>query len=198
MDTTIKPDPKFQTKIVAIHLTVTAFIALPILIIGIFIAILEPNKVAPLVLGGIFLLTQIITWVIVFPLVRLWISKLSYVIRDDRVSLYKGILTKTEQNIPFRAVTDFVLQRTLYDRWLNIGSVKIQTAGQSQSVSGYEGVMAGLLEYERWHSELRDRIKAMHGPAGPQTTGEDVGQDDLFPAMLAELQAIRKALEGRG
>ena len=178
-------------------MTVTASIALPLLIIGILIAIFEPNEQAPLVLGGIFLVTQIITWVIVFPLVRLWISKLSYVISDDRVTIYKGILTKTEQNIPFRAVTDFVLQRTLYDRWLNIGSVKIQTAGQSQTATGYEGVMAGLLEYERWHGELRDRMQAIHGPAGPQTTGADAAEDDLFPAMLAELKAIRKALEDR-
>ncbi len=179
-------------------MTATVIIGLAVLIIGVLFATLEPDKEMAFALWIIFFSSLGITWALVYPLTTLWIRNLSYVISADRVTLHKGILTKTEQNTPFRAVTDFILERTLFDRWLNIGSVKIQTAGQSQSSTGYEGVMAGLLEYERWHGELRDRMQAMHATAGPQTTGADAAEDDLFPAMLAELKAIRKALEDRG
>ena len=195
METIITPDSKFQTKNFYIHLTVTVIAASILPLISLFIAAKRPDEVVHFIFLNMFLVISIITWVIVFPLSRLWISRLSYVIRDDQVTIHKGILTKTQQNIPFRAVTDFVLERSLLDRYLGIGTIKIQTAGQGASPGGYEGTLSGLLEYERLHSELRDRMKAMHQPSGPAATGEEPGEGDVFAAMLTELQAIRKAVE---
>ena len=197
MEMKIKPDRKFQTKNFYLHLTATVILTLILPLLGYFLAADKPDKVPaslPLIL---LLIILIVTWVIVFPLTRLWISNLSYVIREDQVTIHKGILTKTQQNIPFRGVTDFVLERSLYDRFLGIGSIKIQTAGQGASTGGYEGTLAGLLEYEKWHSELRDKMKALHHSAGPATTGEELGETEVLAAMLTELRAIRKALDGK-
>ena len=38
-------------------------------------------------------------------------------------------LTKKEQNIPYRSITDFVLKRGPFDRYLGIGTIQVQTAG---------------------------------------------------------------------
>ena len=195
METIITPDSKFQTKNFYLHLTATVIVASILPLISLFITAKKPDKVPDSFFLNIFLLISILIWVIAFPLSRLWISRLSYVIRDDQVTIHKGVLTKTQQNIPIRAVTDFVLERDLFDRFLGIGTVKIQTAGQGASTDGYEGTLTGLLEYDKWHGELRDRMKAMHQPAGPAATGEEPGGGDVFAAMLTELQAIRKAVE---
>lgn len=145
------------------------------------------------VAGTIFL-----TWAVSWPAAYLWIRNLHYVIYDDRLSIHKGILTKTIQNIPFRAITDFALVRTLYDRALKIGSIKIQTAGKSaQSPSMYEGVLGGLAEFESLHNELRNKIRILH-PLGdtPLTTADTPrhSQDFLLREILDQLKEIQKEL----
>ena len=75
------------------------------------------------VLSIIWIIAQVIIWAISIPIIKLWIKNLAYVIQDDRVTIHKGILTKTQQNIPYRSVTDFALKRTIYDRLLGLGSI---------------------------------------------------------------------------
>jgi len=111
-------------------------------------------------LAGIALLSFVISW--------LWIRNLEYVVEDDRIRIHKGILTKLQKNIPFRAVTDFALERSLFDRWLGIGSIKIQTAGQSHQAAGYEGVMGGLTDYDNWYTLLHERVAGLQADAGMQ------------------------------
>lgn len=195
MESSITPDAKYKTKIIYIHAIVTAVFILAAVIGSAILNATNPPPDAPeVVLIGLGIGLALL-WLIIFPLVSLWIGSLSYELLEDRVTLHSGILTKTEQNIPFRAVTDFVLERSLFDRFLGIGTIKIQTAGQSSLESGYEGTLVGLLEYEKLHNELRDRMKAMHQPTGPTTTSEAPAEGEVFAAMLTELRAIRNALE---
>ena len=128
----------------------------------------------------------------------LWINNLEYLIKDERVMIYKGILTKIQKNIPYRAITDFVLHRSLYDRFLGIASIRIQTAGQSQSATGFEGNMAGLLEWDSLHKDLRGKLKKLHPVSESLGTREmlkPTGEQDVQQEILSELKAIRKALE---
>jgi putative membrane protein len=119
------------------------------------------------------------------------------VIYEDRVSIHKGILTKTVQNIPFRAITDFALVRTLYDRALGIGAIKIQTAGKSmQSGSQYEGSLSGLLDYESLHADLRSRIRKLH-PASDSVTAVEAPKQEAgntLEEILKEVKEIRKSI----
>jgi uncharacterized membrane protein YdbT with pleckstrin-like domain len=140
------------------------------------------------------ILCLILMWIFSSIISFLWIKNLEYTIRDDRVNIHLGILTKTQKNIPFRAITDFVLVRTLFDRMLGIGSVKIQTAGQSTQPSGYEGKLGGLLEYDQWHSELRSRIKSLHPISQSLSTAETADSSDreILKQILEELKQIKK------
>jgi uncharacterized membrane protein YdbT with pleckstrin-like domain len=140
------------------------------------------------------ILCLLLMWIFSTLIAYLWIKNLEYIIREDRVNIHMGILTKTQKNIPFRAITDFVLVRTLYDRMLGIGSLKIQTAGQSTQPSGYEGKLGGLMDYEKWHSELRSRIQSLHPVAQSLTTAESERSTDreILEQILDELKAIKK------
>ena len=63
---------------------------------------------APPIVCFIALIAILTLWVIAYPVAKLWIQNLAYVIRQDRVTIQKGILTKTQQNMPRRLTTDFV------------------------------------------------------------------------------------------
>ncbi len=195
MDITIKPDKKLYTKNIWVIATISLVIIISVAITTLIITIAEGYAIGIVIAWCITLGCILFLWIIVYPLSHLWINNLSYVIREDRVTIHKGILTKKKQNIPFRAVTDFVLQRTIYDRILGIGSIKVQTAGQSQNTV-YEGNLAGLLDYDNLHGELREKIKVLHptsnGNIHPKPTVTD---NEVLEAILTELKKINRNLE---
>ena len=133
----IRPDKKLFTKQLYVLLTISFLVLTVAAILQITIP-LDPKVTAsgvaailwPIVFGVIFLL-----WLIAVPTIKLWIKNLSYYIDEDRVTIHKGILSKIKQNVPYRAITDFQLHRSLYDRALRIGSIRVQTAGQKANPS---------------------------------------------------------------
>lgn len=193
-----QPDPKYKTKQYLIGITVTAFV----LILGIVLQSLIPlsPKATPLmvakilwpIIGGLIILY----WGISIPLIILWFKNLDFFIEDERITIHKGILTKIQQNIPFKAVTDFQLHRSLYDRLLGIGSIRVQTAGQSYSPTGYEGSLVGLPQWDTLLNELRDRVKENQLQVSSQSeTSDQMSNAEIRQEVLVELRAIRKLLE---
>jgi uncharacterized membrane protein YdbT with pleckstrin-like domain len=200
MEKSVKPDKKYLTKGVWVLLTITGIIVLLAAILHLIFYLTETGAEAISITWIVTIGTLVAMWIISYPVVYYWIENIEYIIYDDRVSIHKGIITKTVQNIPFRAITDFALVRTLYDRILGIGSIKIQTAGKSaQSASQYEGSLSGLLDYETLHTELRTIIRSLHPVAESVTTVEPGKKPDnkLLEEILQELREIRKDLKQR-
>ena len=136
-------------------------------------------------------------WVISYPIIHLWTTNLAYIVRNDRVTIQSGILTKKEQNIPYRSITDFVLKRGPFDRLLGIGTIQIQTAGQTTTASGYEGCLSGLIDYDSIHGNLRDKLKSLHPISESTTTNEPIikSGENVLIQILEELKNIRKNTE---
>ncbi len=186
--TTIAPDRRWLTKQYLVLATITAITAASA---GMFHLILvlaldeaDRGNLGPLiwgVTGGAGLLM----WIIAVPILILWHRNLEYAIEPERIVIRKGVLTRIQQNIPLAMVTDFRLQRSLYDRALRIGSIQIQTAGQGMTGSGYEGKLAGLADWSGLHEDLRTRI------SGASRIDENVDLTDI----LAEVREIRRVLE---
>lgn len=130
-------------------------------------------------------------WLVGGVLTYVWYRNLSFEIAVDRVIINKGIVSRIEQNIPFRKVTDFRLHRSLFDRWLGIGSIDVQTPGQGQSATGYEGRLAGLREWSVLHDELLSRLGEM------RVLGEEATADVGLADVVGELRAIHDLLESR-
>lgn len=189
----IDPDRRWLTKQWLIYGTITLLLVLCAAIAHLIIDLAAPDRddaslaitVTWVAIGaGIALM-----WAIAVPVAILWFRNLSYLVEEDKVIIRKGVLTKTQQNIPINMVTDFRLQRTLYDRALGIGSILVQTAGQSANPTGYEGKLAGLYEWDGLHEDLRSRVRS---GGGPRRGGLASGSlDDI----LGELRQIRRVLE---
>ena len=196
----IRPHKSLLVKQWLVLLTITFFVAL----IGLALQLLLPldedvtsSQVAS-VLWPVTVGVILVMWVVSVPIIILWIKNLSYHIEEDRISIHKGILTKVQQNIPYRSITDFILHRSLFDRFLSIGALRIQTAGQSKSVTGYEGQLSGLLHWEDLHERLRQKLRRLH-PISDSTTVVDTstppGSQPQLQQILEELKAIRRVLE---
>ena len=198
----IKPDKKLLTKQWLVLLTISVFLVFIAIALQFLIPLEEgvtSSQVAiilwPITIGIILLL-----WAISAPIITLWIKNLTYYLEDDRITIFKGILTKQQQNIPYRAITDFILHRSLYARFLSIGAIRIQTAGQSRTATGYEGQLSGLVQWEDLHQQLRSKLKMLHPIAEATAVAESVSllsSDDKLQQILEELKAIRKVLENK-
>ena len=149
--------------------------------------------------GGLFLLLLgTIGWsalgAFILFFYNLWINNLSYIIKDTSITIYKGIFTKIEQNIPNSKVTDFVLYRDLLDRFFGLGSIKVQTAGASGE-SGFEGVLNGILNYEEVHKNLRNKLVSIQTSIPNQSVkNSNVSDNTVLADILVELKDINKKL----
>lgn len=200
MEDIIRPDKRLLTKSWYILLTISLLILMVVLVLQIFIPLgkeVTSDELArvlwPITGGAVLAL-----WVISVPIIILWIRNLKYVIGEEKVTIHKGVLTKVQKNIPYRAVTDFILHRSLYDRFLGIASIRIQTAGQSQTATGYEGNIAGLIAWDDLHMRLRDKIKKLHPVSESLGTKETISsrpETQLLEQILEELREIRKVLD---
>ncbi len=196
----IKPDKKLLTKSWYILLVLSIFIVILTLILHLIPLLDADVDFTPFtkIVWIVAILSIILMWIVSVPIIKLWIKNLSYNIEDDKITINKGILTKIQQNIPYRMITDFMLERTLFDRWLKIGSIKIQTAGQTQNTSGYEGTLAGLTEWDNLHEKLRTKLGKLHPESEKNKADESSVNSqsiDKLQLILEELQKIRSTFE---
>jgi uncharacterized protein len=189
----IKPDKKLLTKSWLLLITISVFIVLFAAVLHLIPYLdndVDINEFAKIVWIIVFAFIALM-WIISVPIIKLWIKNLSYTIGEDKVTIHKGILTKMQQNIPYRMVTDFMLERSLFDRWLGIGSIKVQTAGQTQNTTGYEGKLAGIVNWDELHEQLRSNLGRLY-PKAEKISGQP---EDVQNQILQELKHIRKVLE---
>jgi putative membrane protein len=203
MENRIRPDKKLLTKQWLKLATISLLVFFVALVLYAFDSLDEDTTseelgrdLWPITAGAV-----VLVWVVAVPILILWVKNLAYLIGEERITIHKGILTKVKKNIPYRAITDFVLHRSLYDRFLGIASIRIQTAGQAQTATSYEGNLAGLIDWDRLHQELRQQIKSLHPVSEALTSKEShitPADSSLLQQILEELKAIRQALEKSG
>ena len=141
---------------------------------------------------------DVVWWVPAMLLTGPYYRSLSYEIQDDEVIVRAGILTKSVKHVPYRTVTNLTVKRDILDRWLGLGTLNIQTAGMSGQ-TGAEERLVGLTNvqevYELVATELR-RFRGGMAPTAADVEGQPaVASTDALSAILAEVRAIRQALE---
>ena len=189
--TSLKPDKMYLTKQIYIAILITFITHIFFIPFCLFVLGEKDNGTLVLMLGSICWV--ILCFVILF-FYKLWINNLSFVIKDSSIAIYKGIFTKIEQNIPNSKVTDFVLYRDLFDRFLGIGSIKVQTAGASGE-SGFEGVLDGILDYDEVHKNLRDKLVSIQSSTSNESTeNRSISNNTVLEEILNELKDINKKL----
>ena len=191
MNMSLKPDKLYFKKIIYILLLVTVIAYIFFTPFCLFVLDEQDNGSLVFMLGSI---GWIVVCMCVLVFSKLWINNLSYVIKDTSITIFKGIFTKIEQNIPNNKVTDFVLYRDLFDRFLGMGSIKVQTAGASGQV-GFEGILNGILDYEEIHKNLRNKLVSINTLTLTESVkSTSVSNDTVLADILVELKEINKKL----
>lgn len=198
----IMPDSRYQTKlfmgITLLALIITISVCLFLALIFTEEGIGDGASTALLIGIGANLLWYLPAMV----LVPAYYRSLRYEIQDDEVIVHVGIITKSVKHVPYRTVTNLEVKRDPFDRILGIGTLKIQTAGMSGQ-TGAEESLVGLPDYTDVYEHVAVALRQFRGGMSPtQADVEPVAlqeglpvNGEVLPAMLAELQAIRRALE---
>ncbi len=194
----VRPDPRLLHKLLLVMVTITVITLTCEVGLQALIALKPEHSRAEVgaVLWPIVLRLTVVGWIIAVPIMALWVRNLIYIVGEERISIHKGILSRIQQNIPYRAITDFQLHRSPFDRLLGIGSLRIQTAGQGQTATGYEGNLAGLVDWEDLLEQLRSKVQQYQDAPGAQSSSENINPVELG-GILNELRTIRTAIAER-
>ncbi|MGD6806864.1 MAG: PH domain-containing protein [Candidatus Bathyarchaeia archaeon] len=216
--TIFKPSKALLHKMLVQYLIVFAFIWL--CTVGSFVFVAYMNALE----GGNPSATQTITdyWVTVniwtvlvnliwfapaIALTPAYVKSIEYSVKaesgDTMPEIYskRGIITVTRRHVPFRTITNISSKAGPMDRIFKIGSVQIETAGNSgANQKGPEETLSGIVFYE----EVRDFIlKELRKFRDPYVTGTEVvyPTEEATPKMqgndevLATLREIRDILK---
>jgi uncharacterized membrane protein YdbT with pleckstrin-like domain len=141
-------------------------------------------------LWTLYLLRALLTGpglVILLPLLWFRYQSMRYRFDEEGVHMRWGILFRREVNLTYRRIQDIHLRSGLFQRWLGLADVLVQTAAGSATA---EMTIEGLQEFEAIRDFLYTRMRG-HVAA---TTPDDPATRALRDAT-AELARARKALE---
>ena len=123
-----------------------------------------------------------------------------YELLDDEIVVHSGWLVQKVRHVPYRMVTNIEVTRGLLDRWLGIGTLNVETAGNSDPSKKAEARLQGLEDvhavYEEVAACLRAFDEAQQRPTWERTRRAAAASDadsreDVLQAILAELKGIR-------
>ena len=147
-----------------------------------------------------YLLVAALT-VIGFPFVILPLyckyRTLLYRFDEKGVSMAWGVFFKREVYLTYRRIQDIHVTRNLFERWLGIGKVAIQTAAGSSSA---ELTLEGMEHYEAVRDWLYARMRGTQGQGEPRPEAAPAGESEvvaLLRSIRDELEGARRALEER-
>ncbi len=139
---------------------------------------------------------------VAFPFLMLFLyfryHTLRYRFDADGVSMGYGILFRREMHLTYARMQDIHLSQNLFERWLGIGSVTVQTAGGGE---GGDLQIVGVREFEAIRDYLYARMRGVRegraAQAAPAAAGT-LSTDQALAAIRDELRAAARALETRG
>lgn len=138
------------------------------------------------------------SFVVMFPLFKTY----HYELMDDEVIVTSGYIVQKVRHVPYRMVTNLELRRGLLDRMLGIGSLHIETAGNSESGGRPEAVLAGLVEVQQVYEEVAECLRNydLNRQNGfgerdtVRTAGNETDSTAVLDAILTELKSIREKI----
>lgn len=104
-----------------------------------------------------------------------------------------GILFRREVNLTYRRIQDIHLRSGLFQRWLGLADVLVQTAAGSASA---EMTLEGLCEYETVRDFLYARMRGHDDRAAADPARVSIAS--ALHEVARELAAVREALDGMG
>jgi membrane protein YdbS with pleckstrin-like domain len=186
-------------------------------IAGAYIAQAEPpNPSAIQILNDYFWTVNLWTiglnllWLVpALALTPVYFNSLEYSVKAEsgssmpEVYSKQGIIAVTRRHIPFRTITNISSKAGPFDRLFNIGTVDIETAGNSGAQKGPETALQGLVFYEEVRDFILRELRRFKEPYVVGTEGSVVASKSTTEAtgadgeMLATLKEIRDLLRAK-
>jgi putative membrane protein len=129
---------------------------------------------------------------------------LKYRFDDEGVTMSWGLLWRREIFLTYARIQDIHLSRGLFERWLGLGTIHVQTASGS---AGAEMAIVGLAQYEVVRDFLYTRMRGARFGEKPEgeekseaAASAEAGPEDEAVGLLTdirdEIRALRERLEG--
>ena len=173
-----------------------------IIVLGTFLGLYfgGDNKTTALIVlfsvGGVVVVWYIL-WVIYLSY---YYKSMIYQLKENEMIVRRGVFHKIEKNVPFRAVTNLAVFRSLFDRMFGIGTIRLHTAGYSGTPLPEENI-EGLVNYQEVYDKLIAKIRplqAMTPRASVEVEEQDLGFQEQLRVnqqILATLQEIKELLK---
>lgn len=147
-----------------------------------------------------YLVTSVLGVVTLPALIPLWFRfhSLRYRFEGDGISVEEGVLFKRTTHLTYARIQDIHLSQNLLERWLGIGSVKVQTAGGG--TSGDVDIV-GIKAFEPVRDYLYARLRGVREGRPLEATALATGTDPeavLLTEIRDALQGAAAALASRG
>jgi uncharacterized membrane protein YdbT with pleckstrin-like domain len=119
---------------------------------------------------------------------------LRYRFDKEGVSVSYGILWRKETYLTYARIQDIHVSRNVFERWLGLGSVEIQTASGSSSAAE---AIVGVREYNEIRNFLYARMRGHRLTSGQNGGAELPEAEQALTGIRDELRAIHQLVEGR-
>jgi uncharacterized protein len=145
-------------------------------------------------------------WILISIPIIIWIPAafrvLEYQIDDEGVKMKGGVVWKKHVTVPYSKITNVDITQGPVQRWFNIGTIHVQTAGAGgQQGQKAELKMNGIRELERIRDIIVKEVKGLtYTKGGEVTKREKVTVSDsesVFEDILKELKEIKILLGKR-
>jgi uncharacterized membrane protein YdbT with pleckstrin-like domain len=118
---------------------------------------------------------------------------LRYRFDAEGVSVSHGILWRKETYLTYARIQDIHVSRNIFERWLGLGKVEIQTASGSSSA---EETIEGVKEYHEIRNFLYARMRGHRLTAGGDAEPASAGSvEEALAGIRDELRAVRELIE---
>jgi putative membrane protein len=118
---------------------------------------------------------------------------LRYRFDDEGISMAWGVLFRREINLTYRRIQDIHVTRNLFQRWMGLATVAIQTASGSATP---EMSIEGILEVDALRDFLYSKMRGARGE--PQAVKKPDAPADEALRLLHEIRDGLAALRHRG
>lgn len=135
-------------------------------------------------------------FVVTFPILYFRYKTLTFRFDREGIGVSYGILFRREHYLTYARIQDIHLTRDLFERWLGIGTVQIQTA--SGGSSG-DLTIPGTDQFEMIRDFLYVKMRGAHhhdvAPGAPEGAGVAGEPGDIATALRETTAALRAVQE---